>query len=41
MAIRQAALGVLLALANTPVLATSLVDGGFETKGAALPVNSY
>jgi hypothetical protein len=28
-------------LAHAPLLATTLVDGGFETKGAALPVNSY
>jgi hypothetical protein len=30
-----------LALAQAPAMATALIDGGFETKGAALPVNSY
>lgn len=36
-----AALVAALALANAPALATTLADGGFETKGAALPVSSY
>lgn len=33
--------GAVLTLAHAPVLATALVDGGFEAKGAALPVNSF
>ena len=35
------ALAGLLALVQAPVMATALVDGGFETKGATVPVNTY
>ena len=35
------AMAGLLAMAQAPVMATALVDGGFETKGAAPPVYSY
>ena len=34
-------LGAVLTLVHAPVLASALVDGGFEAKGAALPVSSY
>lgn len=41
MTIWKSALVAALALAQAPLLATTLVDGGFEAKGAGLPVNSY
>lgn len=38
---RNLKLAILVACIAAPASATTLVDGGFEAKGAALPVNSY
>jgi hypothetical protein len=38
--LKSAIFGILVAL-QAPLMATTLVDGGFEAKGLALPVSSY
>lgn len=41
MTIGKTAFAAAMMLAQAPTLATTLVDGGFEAKGAALPVTAY